>query len=212
MPRILAAFAFTKEKDMNTSMKLPRQAARASWALAATVFLLFSLRVTVAQEAPQRDGQRDFDFLVGSWKIHLKRLVQANNGSKEWVELDGTVVCRQVFGGRAEVEEFNVESSDKKMHIEGLATRFYNPNSHQWSIWWANAKDGAMYPPPVVGEFKNGRGEFYDQEVVDGRVVFTRYVWTATTTKSPHFEQSISADGGKSWELTWVTDQTKVNP
>ena len=197
---------------MDTSTKLPLQVARASWALAATVFLLSAPCVTVAQEAAQHDGQRDFDFLVGSWKIHLKRLVQANNGPKEWVELDGTVVCRQVFDGRAEVEEFNVESGDKKMHIEGLATRFYNPNSHQWSIWWANAKDGAMYPPPVVGEFKNGRGEFYDQEVVDGRVVFTRYVWTATTTKSPHFEQSISADGGKSWELTWVTDQTKDKP
>jgi hypothetical protein len=197
---------------MATSTKLPLQVTRAGWALAATVFLLYAPRVTVAQEAALRDGQRDFDFLVGSWKIHLKRLVQANKGSKEWVELDGTVVCRQVFGGRAEVEEFNVESGDKKMHIEGLATRFYNPNSHQWSIWWANAKDGAMYPPPVVGEFKNGRGEFYDQEVVDGRVVFTRYAWTATTTKSPHFEQSISVDGGKSWELTWVTDQTKDKP
>jgi hypothetical protein len=212
MAGMLAAFTFIEEKAMNTSTKLPRHLARASWALATTFFLLSSPRVTVAQEAAQRDGQRDFDFLVGSWKIHLKRLVQGDNGSKEWVELDGTVVCRQVFGGRAEVEEFNVESRDKKMHIEGLATRFYNPNSHQWSIWWANAKDGAMYPPPVVGEFKNGRGEFYDQEVVDGRVVFTRYVWTATTTKSPHFEQSVSSDGGKSWELTWVTDQTKDKP
>ena len=193
---------------MKTFTRSLLQVASTSLTLAAAALLLFSPRVTVAQEAAQHDGQRDFDFLVGSWKIHLKRLV-TNNGSKEWVELNGTVVCRQIFAGRAEVEEFNVESGDKKMHIEGLATRFYNPNSHQWSIWWANAKDGAMYPPPVVGEFKNGRGEFYDQEVVDGRVVFTRYVWTATTTKSPHFEQSISADGGKSWELNWVTDQTK---
>jgi hypothetical protein len=196
------------EIAMNTT-KLPLQLPRAYWALAAAAILLCAPCLTLAQEAAQHDGQRDFDFLVGSWKIHLKRLVQPEHGPKEWVDLDGTVVCRQVFGGRAEVEEFNVESSDKKMHIEGLATRFYNPNSHQWSIWWANAKDGAMYPPPVVGEFKNGRGEFYDQEVVNGRFVFTRYVWTATTTKSPHFEQSISADGGKSWELTWVTDQTK---
>jgi len=194
---------------MNTSAKSPLQLPRASWALAAAALLLASTCPAVAQEAQQHDGQRDFDFLVGSWKIHLKRLVQPEHGAKEWVDLDGTVVCRQVFEGRAEVEEFNVESRDKKMHIQGLATRFYNPTSHQWSIWWANAKDGAMYPPPVVGEFKNGRGEFYDQEVVNGRFVFTRYVWTAITTRSPHFEQSISADGGKTWELTWVTDQTK---
>jgi len=197
---------------MNTSTKPLLQLPRASRALAAATILLCLPCLTLAQEAAVHDGQREFDFLVGSWKIHLKRLVQPNNGPKEWVDLDGTVVCRQVFDGRAEVEEFNVESSDKKMHLEGLATRFYNPDSHQWSIWWANAKDGAMYPPPVVGEFKNGRGEFYDQEVVNGRVAFTRYVWTATATKSPHFEQSISTDGGKTWELWWVTDQTKDKP
>jgi hypothetical protein len=193
-----------------------------SRALAAGALLLSFSSLTPAQSAPatatagqgeasQHDGQRNFDFLVGSWKIHLKRLVQPGNGPREWVDLDGTVVCRHVFDGRAEVEEFNVESRDKKMHIQGLATRFYNPTSHQWSIWWANAKDGAMYPPPVVGEFRNGRGEFYDQEVVNGRTVFTRYVWTAITSSSPHFEQSISADGGKTWELNWVTDQTKVD-
>jgi hypothetical protein len=208
---MLAAFHST-ENSMNTTTALRRQLPRESWALAAAAFLLCSPGLTLAQEAAQHDGQRDFDFLVGSWQIHLKRLVQPNNGPKEWVELDGTVVCRQVLDSRAEVEEFKVESRDKKMHIQGLATRFYNPVSHQWSIWWANAKDGAMYPPPVVGEFKNGRGEFYDQEVVNGRVVFTRYVWTGTTTNSPHFEQSISTDGGKSWELWWVTDQTKDKP
>jgi hypothetical protein len=199
------------ENGMKTSTRPPPQLARARWALAAAAFSLGFPGLTLAQEAAQRDGQRDFDFLVGSWEIHLKRLVQPEHGAKEWVELDGTVICRHVFDGRAEVEEFNVESRDKKMHIQGLATRFYNPTSHQWSIWWANAKDGAMYPPPVVGEFKDGRGEFYDQEVVNGRTVFTRYVWTATTT-TPHFEQSISTDGGKTWELLWVTDQTKDRP
>jgi hypothetical protein len=200
------------ENSMDTSTKSAPQVARAGWALAAAAFLLCSPRLTLAQKAASHDGQRDFDFLVGSWKIHLKRLVQPEHGAKQWVDLDGTVVCRQVFDGRAEVEEFNVESADKKMHIQGLATRFYNPTSRQWSIWWANAKDGAMYPPPVIGEFKNGRGEFYDQDVLNGRAVFTRFVWTVTTTSSPHFEQSVSSDGGKSWELNWVTDQTKDKP
>jgi hypothetical protein len=208
---------------MNPTAKRCLQNLPVSSALAAAALLFSFSTLAPAQsppasatagqaEAAQHDGQRDFDFLVGAWKIHLKRLVQPENGPKEWVDLDGTVVCRPVLDGRAEVEEFNVESRDKKMHIHGLALRFYNPTSHQWSIWWANAKDGAMYPPPVVGEFKNGRGEFYDQEVVNGRTVFSRYVWTAITSNSPHFEQSISADGGKTWEPNWVTDQTKDKP
>jgi hypothetical protein len=186
-------------------------------ALFGSVFLVASIPlfaqstapVSRATEALQHDGQHDFDFLAGHWRIHLKRLVHSQNGADEWVELDGTTDCRHVLDGRAEVEEFKVESADKKMRIDGLAMRFYNPVSHQWSIWWVNAKDGAMYPPPVSGEFKDRRGEFYDQEVIDGRTAFTRFVWTGADTDSPHFEQSISMDGGQTWRLWWITDQVK---
>src|ERR1700722_11038987 len=115
---------------MNISTRLARQLPRASWILPAAALFLFLPPMTIAQEAAQHDGQRDFDFLVGSWKIHLKRLIQTEHGPKEWVELDGTTVCRTIFDGRAEVEEFDVESRDKKMHIHGLAIRFYNPTSH----------------------------------------------------------------------------------
>jgi hypothetical protein len=96
----------------------------------------------------KRDGQHDFDFLVGSWKFHLKRLKQRLIGSTEWVELDGTTVCRKVLDGRGEVEEMNVESADKHIHIQGLALRLYNPESHQWSIYWANAADGVLEQNP----------------------------------------------------------------
>jgi len=51
----------------------------------------------------KRDGQHDFDFLVGSWKFHLKRLKRRLAGSAEWVEFDGTTICRKVLDGRAEV-------------------------------------------------------------------------------------------------------------
>jgi len=165
-----------------------------------------------ADSASRHDGQHDFDFLIGSWKIHLRRLVHPLGSDGQWIELDGTVVCQTLFDGRAEVEEMKVDSHDKSMHIQGLAMRLYNPVSHEWSIWWANAKDGAMYPPPVVGQFKDGRGEFYDQDVFNGRTVFTRFVWTGTNTSTPHFEQSTSTDGGKTWQLWWVTDQTKMKP
>ena len=108
--------------------------------------------------AAQHDGQHDFDFLVGSWKIHLKRLLRPLPGSNEWVEFDGTVVCRKIRDGRAEVEEFNADSPEKHIHIQGLAVRLYNPESHQWSSYWANSAKGSIDGPPVVGEFKNGRG------------------------------------------------------
>ena len=157
------------------------------------------------------DGQHDFDFLVGSWKIHLKRRLRPLSGSNEWVEFDGTVVCRKVWSDRAELEEFDVDNPEKKIQIHGLTIRFYNPKSHQWHIYWANADQGDLSGPPVAGEFRSGRGEFYDQEEYQGRAILVRYVWSAINTDTPHFEQSYSADGGKSWETNWVTDQRRTN-
>ena len=64
-----------------------------------------------ASATSNRDGQHDFDYLVGSWNIHLKRLLHPLSGSHEWIEFDGTVVCRHIWKGNGEVEEFNVDSA-----------------------------------------------------------------------------------------------------
>ena len=154
----------------------------------------------------QVDGQHDFDFELGSWNIHLKKLEHPLTGSTTWVEFDGTSETRKVWGGRAELEEF--ETNGAGGHIEGLTLRTYNPQSHQWSLYWANSKDGTL-GVPTIGEFKNGRGEFLDQEMFDGRAILVRYVWSGITADCAHFEQSFSTDGGKSWEVNWITDQTR---
>jgi hypothetical protein len=155
----------------------------------------------------ERDGQHDFDFELGSWKIHLKRLLHPLTGSTTWVDLDGTSVTRKVWDGRAQLNQFETQGTEG--HIEGLTLRTYNPQSHQWSLYWANSKDGAL-AVPTIGEFKNGVGEFYDQEPINGRAVLVRFIWSRITANSAHFEQSFSDDGGKTWEVNWITDQTRV--
>lgn len=161
-------------------------------------------------KAALRDGQHDFDFLIGSWKIHLKRRLHPLSGSNEWVEFDGTVVCRTIWNGLAEVEEFNVDSPEQKIFIQGLAVRLYNPTTHQWSIYWANKKNAAFDSSAQIGEFTNGRGEFYGQDTLEGRAIYVRFIWSNTTSSAPHFEQAFSADGGKSWEVNWITEQTRA--
>jgi hypothetical protein len=160
-------------------------------------------------DSTEADGQHDFDFEIGTWQIHLSRLQDRLAGSTTWVKFDGTSVTRKVWDGRANLEEFETDSSTG--HIEGLTLRVYNPQTHQWSIYWANSQDPALGQPiqPMVGEFKNGRGEFYDQELWKGRTVYVRFVWSEITPKSAHFEQSYSDDGGKTWEVNWITDQTR---
>jgi hypothetical protein len=156
---------------------------------------------------PLRDGQRDFDFLIGKWKYHLKRLENPLTGSTNWIEFDGTGDCRPIWNGKAQLDTLDVNGPSG--HIEGLTLRLYNPESRQWSLYWSNATKGTV-DIPTVGSFVDGRGEFYDQELYKGRMIIVRYVWTGTTSKSPHFEQSFSEDGGKTWEVNWITDQVKV--
>jgi hypothetical protein len=157
----------------------------------------------------RRDGQHDFDFEAGTWKIHLKRLLHPLTGSTTWTEFDGTTVTRQIWNGRAEIEQFETTSSSS--HIEGLTLRIYNPQSHQWNIYWATSNNGII-GIHTVGEFNNkGRGEFYDQEPINGRTILVRFIWSDITPNSAHFEQSFSDDGGKTWEVNWITDQTRVS-
>jgi len=164
---------------------------------------------TEAQTAlPERDGQHDFDFELGTWNIHLKKLMRPLTGSTTWVEFDGSSVTRKVWDGRAQLEQFETDSSIAG-HIEGLTLRMYNPQSHEWRLYWANNKNGIM-DPPQIGEFKNGRGEFYAQDILNGKSILIRFVWSNTTAITPHFEQSFSEDGGKTWEVNWITDQTRV--
>lgn len=162
---------------------------------------------TTSQPTAERDGQHDFDPLIGSWKYHLKRRLHPLTGSTTWIELNGTGVCYKVWDGGAQLDTFEADGSTG--HIEGLTLRLYNPQSHQWRLYWANSKIGIL-DPPQVGEFKNGQGEFFAQDTINGKTILIRFDWTNMTTNSPHFEQSFSDDGGKTWEVNWITDQTRI--
>ena len=162
---------------------------------------------TGAQSATARDGQHDFDPLIGSWKYHLKRRLNPLTGSDKWIEFEGTGVCYKIWDGRSQLDTIEVDGPTG--HIEGLTLRLYNPQSHQWRLYWANSKVGVM-DPPQVGEFKDGVGDFFAQDTINGKTILIRFEWTKMNTDSPHFEQSFSDDGGKTWEVNWITDQTRV--
>jgi hypothetical protein len=157
----------------------------------------------------ERDGQHDFDFEIGTWKTHLRRLQHPLTGSTTWLEYEGTSVVRKVWDGRANLVELEVDGPTG--HIEGLSLRLYNPESHQWSINFANSAGGTL-STPTIGEFKNGRGEFYDQEPFKGRAILVRNVWSDITPNSCHFEQAFSDDGGKTWEVNWIATDTRSSP
>jgi len=159
------------------------------------------------QSVKERDGQDDFDFEIGTWKTHLKRLQHPLTGSTAWVEYDGTTVVRKVWNGRANLVELVADGAAG--HFEGLNLRLYNPQSRQWSLNFASSSGGTM-SQPTIGEFKNGRGEFFDQETFNGRAIFVRFVISDITPNSCRFEQAFSDDGGKTWEVNWIAVDTRV--
>jgi hypothetical protein len=122
-------------------------------------FATFQTHATGASPAPatERDGQHDFDFIFGRWKIHLKRRVPAATGSDTWTEFDGYGLYRKVWDGRANLNEFEADSPTG--HVQGLTLRTYNPQTHQWSLYWASSQDGVL-DIPQIGQFRNGQGEF----------------------------------------------------
>jgi hypothetical protein len=151
---------------------------------------------------PTVGGPHDFDFEFGDWKCHLSRRLRPLTGSNTWVEYDGTSIVRPWWGGKANVGELQLEGPAGR--IEGMSVRVYNPATHQWGVTFANAAQGQLGPQAMMGGFQNGRGEFYDQETLNDRAIFVRFIFSDITARSFQLEQAFSDDGGKTWEANWI--------
>ena len=166
-----------------------------------------SAHALLAQATAPHDGQRDFDWEIGSWRTQLKRLERPLSGDTTWLDYEGTTIVRKVWNGDANLVELDV--SGPAGRIEGLSLRLYSPQSRQWSLNFSNRRNGLL-TTPVVGEFQGSRGEFYSQESLDGRAILARFVITVISPDSAHFEQAYSDDGGKTWEVNWIADDSRV--
>lgn len=187
--------------------------------IAGSLVVAFQLLQGLAQQNPdaaqtrvqhattEHDRQHDFDFEIGTWKTHLRRLVHPLAGSTTWIEYEGTTIVSKVWNGRANLVELKADGPGT--HFEGLNLRLYNPESHQWSLNFAGSSGGGL-SQPTIGEFKNGRGEFFDQETLNGQAILVRFVISDITPDSCRFEQAFSEDGGKTWEVNWIATDTRV--
>jgi len=122
--------------------------------------------------------------------------------------MDGISIVREIWGGRANL--LQLEADGPSGHFEGLSLRLYNPESHQWSLNFSNSSVGTL-AQPTIGSFKDGRGEFFDQELLNGRAILVRFVISQISANSAHFEQSYSDDGGKTWEINWIATDTRID-
>jgi hypothetical protein len=160
-------------------------------------------------QAPPRDGQHDFDFVFGVWHAKVARLTNPLSGSTTWAHYEGPSIVRRIWDGGGNLGEIDLAGPAGR--IRGMSLRLYDPQARQWSIRWANARDGSL-GEPMIGGFANGRGEFYNQETYEGRAVFVRFIFSDITAKTFRLEQAFSADGGKSWEANWIATFERRKP
>ena len=158
----------------------------------------------LAEEA----DQKGFDFDLGTWKTHSRRLLHPLTGSQEWVEMDGTTVVKKVWGGRANIAEY--DASGTGGHITLMALRWFKPATREWNIDFATPEVGMLGSVPGTGKYKDGRIDFYDYEMIGGRSVLVHFSMWKITDDSAQSEQSFSDDGGKTWEVNWINQYTRL--
>jgi hypothetical protein len=154
-----------------------------------------------------RDGSHDFDFARGVWHTHITRVLNPFSGGNQTETSDGTKTAVPIWGGRAWLEELDVDSPSG--HWKGATMFFYNQKSGQWSQFFIDA-DGAEMGAAEIGEFKDGRGEFYVTEKHGDRNVLVRGVWSDITADSHRYEISFSRDGGRTWAAVFKAYLTRL--
>lgn len=157
-----------------------------------------------ANTSTTRNGVHDFDWDIGTWKVHQRRLLHPLTGSTTWVEYDGTDVVQKIWDG---ANMGKIESVGVAGHLEMYTLRLYDTEVNQWKIYFTNSSSGAL-SQPVVGEFQSGRGEFYDQEPYRGKAILVRFRVHDITSNSCQFDQAFSPDGGKTWETNFIATET----
>ncbi|MGH9855002.1 MAG: hypothetical protein ACREBD_34665, partial [Blastocatellia bacterium] len=178
-----------KTWDTNWIMEFQRASARPSRDVAKPT-----------QAAASLTGPRDFDFLVGDWRVD-HRYIRAS--TREWADIDGTYDNRPLMGGWANVEEHWMNAPSGAYRAVGL--RAYDPKTEQWSIWWLDGRDpSGNIDPPVKGRFENGVGAFFGDITLNGKPMRVRFIWSHITPTSARWEQAYSADAGKTWETNWT--------
>jgi hypothetical protein len=160
------------------------------------------LHATQGRTAMIDPGFADFDFLIGEWDVENEYLNRRLAGSDEWETFPATSRAEKVMDGHANLDQMFVPARG----FTGMTLRLYDPQTKLWSIYWSDTKSFRLFPP-TIGKFEDGRGVFFGDDVEDGTPVKVRFLWTPGT--SPRWEQSMSADGGATWELNWVMKFTR---
>jgi hypothetical protein len=134
------------------------------------------------------DPARQFDFWVGEWDI--------NNKSKrgdDWVEWPSQAIIEGAAGGDAIVEFWN--SLEPSADIVGFSMRWYDQEADECRMIGTLEGDAIVLFPPGFKE--------------EGRQQGARFLFSKVTPTSLQWHQEVTADGGETWDTTWIMEWTR---
>lgn len=143
----------------------------------------------------------DFRFLSGHFSVRHQRLAQRLAGSEDWTTFETELWGYPVMGGAAFVDEMYGGLPDGDFW--GLTLRLHDPRTDEWSLYWADTWRPELCPP-LKGSFRDGRGEFFGEQIENGVRILARFRWTDMSEEGARWEQAFSADDGSTWETNWT--------
>jgi hypothetical protein len=148
----------------------------------------------------------DWDFLVGEWTVHNRRLSAPLAGSDEWYETEATAASTTLQNGAVSIDEMWFAEQG----FAGTTFRVHDRQEDTWSIYWIHSDRGHL-EPPVTGKWSpdGARFEGYGREPIEGREVLVRFLWHSISATTATWEQAFSLDDGTTWETNWVMSWTR---
>ena len=152
-------------------------------------------------------SSKDFDYLIGNWKLKNRKLKSRLTHSTEWVEFESRVEMHQILDGNGNIDKYTDTATGKP--YEGVALRLFNSKTKLWSIYWADNNSGTL-DPPVVGSFENSIGHFFGEDTFNGKKIIVVFRWDVRDPDLPVWSQAFSADDGKTWEWNSINVSERI--
>jgi len=153
---------------------------------------------------------QNFDFLIGKWSVLNRRLKERLTNCDEWIEFQAEMETKRILNGLGLMDE--MKSSHFGDDFIGLSIRMVNPATNIWTIYWADTSSPENYlKEQVVGEFKNGVGEFYGKELYLSKEYQLRFTWKKPSENTALWEQAYFDEKAKEWETNWTMKFTRVH-
>lgn len=145
-------------------------------------------------------SKNDFDFFLGKWKLHNRKLKNKLEKCTEWIDFESSMEMYKVLNGIGNVDRFFANFDGQP--FEGMSVRLFNPKTKLWSIYWADSNEGILQPP-VVGSFENNIGYFFAKDTFNGKPILVVFRWDARDKDHLVWSQAFSDNNGETWEWNW---------